>query len=192
MQLTTNNKFFNLMNNYFMQFGFTGVVEFIQSTFTPKLLFGFIKIGAILGAITTAIEHYIGLPKPLFVAFVLLFGLDFITGIMAAKHMGITIKSKKMPRIIIKIFTYTVILTLVNSLRAEETILKLLYEWTFWVIFHVIILQLIRSIFENLHNAGFKESSIIYNMLHNKYVKQFEIFTGENPEKLKDETENEN
>lgn len=187
MHTTEPNKFLSGMNFYFLQFGFKGFTGFLQSLFTPTFLAYAAKIAAVLGAITTGLEYYIGLPKGLFVAFVLLFVVDFITGLQAAHAQGFVIKSKKIPRIIIKIVTYLIILTIINSLHGEETALKLLYSWTFWTVFHVIVLQNIRSIFENLHNSGYKSASLIHTMLNNKFTKQFEIFTGVNPDKLTDD-----
>lgn len=184
---TISKKITAKMNFYFFQFGFKGISGFLQSILTPDFLAYAAKIAAFFGLITTGIEYYVGLPKGLFIAFVLLFAVDFLTGLQAAHAQGFIIKSKKIPRIVIKIITYLVILTIVNSLHAEDTALKLLYSWTFWTVFHVIVLQNIRSIFENLHNSGYKSASLIHKMLNNKYVKQFEMFTGENPDKLEED-----
>jgi phage-related holin len=184
--------FNSTMNFYFFsQFGFNGYSDFLQSVCTPKVLLLFLKIGAVLAALTTYVELYIGLTQYFFIAFIGLFIADFITGIAAAKHKGEVIKSKKMPRIIFKIVFYLFILTFINLLQIDESELKLLYKWAFWTIFHIINLQNIRSNFENLHNMGYKEATPIYRILNNKFTAKFDVLTGENPDKFTDDTNTE-
>jgi hypothetical protein len=124
-----------------------------------------------------------------YLAFLVLLGCEFITGIRASVREGGKIESKKFGRFILKILTYTLIIGIINVFRTRLEIPQVfgqdinIYAWIYYVSLNMIIIQLIISVFENLSRLGFAESSKIFKALSLKASKWFSLLEEEKPKK---------
>jgi hypothetical protein len=177
----------NTMASYF---GYTCVGDFTQSLFNVKLAPFIGTLSLLITFLSNASAHVIGMRGEVVLAFIFLHLLEFFSGIRAAVKRGEKIQSRKLPRIAIKLATYTAILGVLQTFHRNLDPLTVfgliefnLYGWVWMFVFHAIVLQLVVSFFENLSGLGFKETSRIYQVLKNKVGKWIDIKDStDNPE----------
>jgi hypothetical protein len=134
-----------------------------------------------LGGISAIVEGYIGLDPLVYVAFIILLGLEFITGIKASIREGKKIQSKRFGRVILKLMIYTLLIGAVHIFKTRlDTPVVLgnsinIYSWIYFIIINLVILQLLMSVFENLNRLGFEESSKIYKSISFAIKKFFRL-----------------
>lgn len=176
------------------QFGFKDFKDFYDSTLKPNSML-VITLSGILALAVTVVEKWLGIPLPLFTGFLLLIVFEFYTGVTASVKEGENFYSRKAGRIILKVGTYSGILGILNLYKNYE-VAKTgivegvfsetgLYIWLYWFVFHLISLQLLRSVFENLHRIGYEETSIISKIFKSKVAQIFKVLT-EAPNKNSD------
>lgn len=173
-------------------FGFLSPADLLNSTFRPSLILQvkFVKMSAFIATASTIIEIYWGVSPKLFVAFLILNGVEWITGVGAALHKGHSFESNKAGRAILKTICYLAILFILNTFKNEpgKGSLWFLFDWSFWAILSTLSIILVRSIFENLHNWGVKEAEMIYGILNNKYTRVLAILVSPPSEEKKNRT----
>jgi hypothetical protein len=161
----------------FKDWGFVNQYDFLQSTFHIDSIKPLLTISVTLGSVATMFKEVTGMNVVLYISFFLLLSLEFITGIKASLKEGKKIESKKFGRFIAKICTYTLMLIITNSiaLSVTGTYMSYVYETLYWTIFHLITLQLIVSVFENLARLGFQESSKVFKQTNKMLQKYLEL-----------------
>jgi hypothetical protein len=174
-------KIIQILNFQLQAFGFSNTTDYLDSTFHTKTasMFNVVTAASMLGWIAVCLEEYVGLSPVVYLAFVGLLVGEFLSGVGAAMKQGIRIRSRKFGRMIIKIGTYTVILGIVHSFKIGlesqiilGTVLNV-YEWIYYMVLNLIIIQLLISLFENLEKLGWTESSIIIRVIKIKFDKWF-------------------
>lgn len=170
----------NVINYQLQGLGFRDVSDFLTSTFHFNSLsrIGLVIIG-ILGGFATFLEHTIGLTPIVYSAFVLLLVGEFVTGLAASLKRREKIQSRKFGRMVVKIGVYTAILGILFTFQTGLKIPILfgsqinIYEWLYFAVLNMIIIQLVISVFENLDKLGMTESVLILRVLKNKLYKWF-------------------
>ena len=173
----TKMKFLDSINYYLQGFGFQNVNDLAVSTLhTDKNWNVITVISGILGSVALVVENYIGLTPIVYVAFVVLLALEFLTGVKASLKKGKKIESRKFGRMIVKVGIYTTILGIIHIFKETTADAAIdIYEWIYYVVFNMVVLQLIISVLENLSKLGFAESSIIAKFIKNKLGKWFDV-----------------
>ena len=181
MGLDTNKKSIKMkitdIINYHLQgFGFEGTQDLMTSTLHTDKGFGIISgLSALLGGAAIFVETYIGLAPVAYIAFVILLVLEFITGIRASIKAKKKIESRKFGRMIVKIGLYTTILGIVHVLKVNMDSYINIYEWLYYAVFNMVVIQLIISVLENLAKLGFAEGTWIVRVIKGKMGKWFDI-----------------
>jgi hypothetical protein len=163
------------IQNFIRDWGYTGVSDYLQSTFHISSIKPLFLVSVTFGTLATTFKDIIGMDMVLYAAFCVLLTLEFTTGIKASIREGNKVSSKKFGRFIFKVATYTVMLGLTNILatRIEESYMTYIYSGLYWTTFHLITLQLFISVFENMSRLGFQESSKVFkhaNKVLRKYL----------------------
>jgi len=153
--------------------GFENAVDLLNSVFNPKVILTSIPLGIIMGTISTLINDVVGVNAQVFIAFILLIIFEFWSGVSASKKAGNKFSSKKAPRILAKLLIYTVMIGILNAFAKNIQPLDVFsltfnpYEFIFYVVLNIIIIQQIVSVLENLGKLGMMEANIIL-----KYIKK--------------------
>ncbi len=174
-----------LINYFLFSFGFKDQQDFLETTFFIKGMMAksiFLSVG--LGLVGVVMEDIIGLKPAVYLSLVVLFILEFFTGVTASVYIKKEkFNSWKMGRIVLKIFVYTTILGLFNIFShkiGSHTIFSFdfnFFEWIYYIILNVLVLQLFISVLENCETLGFKEVSVILRIFR-KRVKEIEDTVG--------------
>jgi hypothetical protein len=163
------------------EFGFSSFTDYISSSFKWGLSVKPLFISITLGTVATYFEKFIGLEPVVYLSFISLLTVEFFTGIKASLKEGVKIESRKFGRIILKIMTYTAVIGMINIFRtrfASPVIFGMtinIYQWIFYTVLNLIVIQLIISIFENLSRLGYKESSRIFKFITKRVDKWFKM-----------------
>lgn len=160
--------------NIFKDWGFSGTYDYLQSTFHITSIKPLLAVSIALGSTATIFKQIVGMDIVLYIALFLLLLLEFITGVRASIKEGNKFESKKLGRFIAKLMTYTLMLIITNliALQVSYSYMSYVYDGLYWTIFHLITLQLIVSVFENLSRLGFQESSKVFKAA-NKVLKKY-------------------
>ena len=168
--------FLDHINYHIQGLGFTDTTDIMTSTFhTDKSWKAIAVVSSILGSLAYFIEQYVGLSVTAYVAFLVLLIIEFITGIKASVKHGKKIESRKFGRMIVKIGLYTTILGIVHVMKGAIESSFDIYDWVYYVVFNMVVIQLIISVFENLSKLGFSESKGIIGVLRKKLNKWFDL-----------------
>jgi phage-related holin len=167
----------NLANNIVKEYGFSCWTEMLQSTLHYKNYKPMLGMSITLGGFSALTNKFLGLDALVYVSFVLLILIEFITGISASIKEGKKIESKRLGRFLVKITIYTLMIAIANILRIsyESDIVGKLYGFIYWVILHFITVQMIVSVFENLSRLGYQESSRVFKKINQFMSKWFDV-----------------
>jgi phage-related holin len=158
-------------------FGFISIDDFVQSTFQVKNINFVLVYSMIATSIQYYCEQFMGLAPTLYLSFLLLIAIEFITGIKASIKEGNKIESKKFGRFIFKIAVYSFMIGIVNTFKQNLSPIELfgatfdIYKTIHYVVLNMISIQLLISVFENLDRLGYKESFGIYKVIRNLFNK---------------------
>ena len=162
-----------------MSFGFDNIHDT-----TTSLFGGITKIHAlvwcsIFATLASLIEQWVGLEAKVYIALVCLFLFEFATGVAASLFVRKEkFNSNKLGRIVVKITVYTGLLILFNAFKGQLgiDIFNLsfnFFEWIYYIVLNLLILQLLVSVFENLETLGWKEVGIFVRIFKKK-INKFE------------------
>lgn len=174
-------KFIEHLDFQWKAYGFTDSMDFLQSTFHVSSIKMIILSSITLGTLATKFESVMGIEPAVYMVFVILIAVEFWTGIKASLKAGKKIQSRKWGRMIIKIGIYSTMLGCINILSNSVGNIDLkffqtnIYEWLYYIVFNMVVIQLIMSIFENLTKLGYKETSKIFKVVSQKFEKWFEL-----------------
>lgn len=176
------------MNQFFKNFGFSHLADFVKSLINVKIFLFNLKISVVLSTVVTFVEAYIGLPIVVYIGFIMLFIGKFITGVIASLKEGQEFSASKIGRIILKIFIYSTVLGVLDGFsKGLDDVSAIMYGGIYWVVFNLVALQVLRSIFRNLHRIGYhSEAGMIITVLDSKIIKYFGKIT-EAPENMPDD-----
>ena len=164
----------------FKALGYDSMNEFFHSIIKYKSLVLSLTAGGTLGTFTFYFEEYLGLHPYAYTLLLLLFLIEFITGVKASIKAGNKIESHKFGRIAVKIAFYTVVLGIIRGFEKFIGGVEILgfdinwYTWTYYVILHTVIFQLLISIFENGDKLGW-DTSPVYSLLKKNFGKWLDI-----------------
>ena len=157
--------------------GFTSMQDLLQSTLHIGSLKPMMVLSVTFGTLSSITDKFLGLEPLVYLCFLILLIVEFITGISASIREGKKIESKRLGRFIVKIVVYTLMIAIVNILNKsfDDRIVGKIYNFIYWVIIDFITLQLIISVFENLSRLGFQESSRVFNKINKYLSKWFDV-----------------
>lgn len=157
--------------------GFTSMQDLLQSTLHIGSIKPMMVLSVTFGTLSSITAKYLGLEPLVYLSFLILLIVEFITGISASIREGKKIESKRLGRFIVKIVVYTLMIAIVNILNKsfDDRIVGKIYNLIYWVIIDFITLQLIISVFENLSRLGFQESSRVFNKINKYLSKWFDV-----------------
>lgn len=162
-------------------FGYEGFADFWHSSFHPKSLHVVSLISGWLAFLAVPFEEWIGMKPIVYLAFITLGVIEFITGIKAAIKERKKIKSRKISRMIIKLGTYTVLIALMNIFKNHLEIPSVagievdIYSWIYYAIVNLVVIQLLISVLENFGRLGFAETNMITKFLYAKLRQWFDV-----------------
>jgi hypothetical protein len=157
--------------------GFTSMQDLLQSTLHIGSIKPMMVLSVTFGTLSSITDKYLGLEPLVYLSFLILLIVEFITGISASIKEGKKIESKRLGRFIVKIVVYTLMIAIVNILNKsfDDRIVGKIYNFIYWIIIDFITLQLIISVFENLSRLGFQESSRVFNKINKYLSKWFDV-----------------
>lgn len=175
--------------NYLLQgFGYENLTDFHTTIFKAFYIPNYqiiILMTITLGTIREFIENLMGLDIFVLIGFVFLIVAEWQTGVKADMiKRKQKFQSRKVGRMILKIGVYNAILFILYIFSSKTKTLDFVgfevnpMSWLYYMVFVMIIFQLVISYFENLGVLGYKEAGGISGMILRKYNKWFE-FDGE-------------
>lgn len=174
-------KLINYLNFHLEGLGFSSVNDFNESAFHLSSFKPIFLTSFSLGTAAVCIETYLGITPLVYLSFMALIVGEFITGIKASKKKGRKIQSRKLGRMITKMAVYTAIIGILFSFASQLNPPNLwgfevnIYQWIYYTVLNMIIIQLIISLLENLTEMGFAETNKIFRLLKSKLDKWFEL-----------------
>jgi hypothetical protein len=174
------------INNLMQEFGFKTSTDFLLSTFGFSIKKSVLLMGGFFGFLEVAVKDFIGLDPLVYISFVILLFLEFLTGIKASVKEGKKIQSKRIGRVILKIMIYTLIIGIINIFSTKLFIPKVLgyslniYSVIYYSVLNLIIFQLLLSVFENLTRLGYSETNQVFKFLTKKADKWFSLDDDDN------------
>lgn len=180
--------------NYILQgFGYHNAQDFYSTVFKFAYLSDmkiFISTSLILGTIREFTIVSTGLDIVFWCAFLFLIIAEWQTGLKVdIIKRGQKFQSRKFGRMILKIFVYITIISVLHNL-AENTKRVVIedfelnpFGWLYYVVVVAITFQLVISWFENLGNLGYKEAKGLSGVVLRKYNKWFEFEGQKNGDK---------
>jgi len=167
----------NFFNYIVVNFGFSGVDEFYNSTVHYRLAILTIPFSLI----SSVIQMYTGLGYLTLVSFAVLVLMEFLTGIYASKIKKIPIESKRFSRFGLKLLVWILLIFIINSLKIEYSnksdITSLmahgLFTWLHGALYVYINLEYLISVLENLEVISGNDSATSKLMLIKNKISSF-------------------
>jgi hypothetical protein len=164
--------------------GFKNYIDFKVSTF-GFITFHLIKLSALLAFI----ETIFGVDWVFLIAYSVLIGLEWWSGVQASYSKGEKHESKKLGRMLFKLAVYSSILFVLNTFERRVQFPVIFnyeidpFSWLYWTALIVIIWQLLVSLLENLEVLKFPFAGKLLRIINNKFYKQFELDNEDNSSK---------
>lgn len=174
-------KFTEFVNFHLAGLGFSSTGDLMESTFHVSSAKPILLTSFSLGTIALFIEQYLGLSAGVYLVFIVLIGAEFWTGILASRAKGKKIQSRKMGRMLVKMSVYTLIIGGLHTFAMGLIVPDIfgyevnIYEWIYYAALNYIVIQLLISLFENLTELGFEETSGVFRFLKKRLEKWFEL-----------------
>lgn len=174
-----------LINYLLGAFGYKSWADFRHTVF--KLAYcedkGFwLKLSGGFGTFRLLLFDFTGLDIVVFTAFVVLIIAEFQTGLkVAVKKRKERFQSRKFGRMILKIGVYILMIGVLHAFSNRFEIPSLFgvdvnpFAWLYYVVFILIVFQLLISWLENLSALGYKEAKGIIGVILRKLNKWFEF-----------------
>lgn len=176
-------------------FGYLNTADLLNSLFHPKLIKVTLLLSTVFGTLASLFEEYLGMNIAVYIGLIVLIIFEFYTGIKASIRKGKKIESSRLPRIVIKVGVYTILLGLSNLFALHIGPTKVfnsefnVYSWLYYIILNVVILQMFISVFENLSRLGFPEYNKLFRFLEKKLNKWLDTDIEETPIENHDKAE---
>jgi hypothetical protein len=159
--------------------GFNSIEHFINSSFHPEMYKPTIIAAAGGATVAYYLDYLLGLNIPMGLAILVLFALEFYTGLTASKKEGKTFDSELFGKGWFKLLVYLIMLGTSHIFAIHADIKSFfglefnIYEWLHYGFLNYIIINLFWSNLENFKRLGWHEFSPILKRLA-KYIKDEE------------------
>jgi hypothetical protein len=159
-----------------MSAGYRDMDHFMTSAFHPHLAGTCTGISAIFAGIAYYFNVVFGIVLPVGIGIILLFGLEFYTGLKASKKEGNKFDSELFGKGWFKLFVYMLMIGISHVMATNIKIKPIfgmtfnIYEWLHYAFYNYVIINLIWSNLENFKRLGWTEYSPILKHL-SKYIK---------------------
>jgi len=156
--------------------GYRDTNHFIDSAFHPNLMTAGAGISAFFASLAYYFNAVFGIVLPVGIAIILLFFLEFYTGLKASKKEGKKFDSELFGKGWFKLFVYMLMIGISHALAVNVPIKPVfgatfnLYEWLHYAFYNYIIINLLWSNLENFKRIGWTEHLPILKHL-SKYIK---------------------
>ncbi len=166
-------------------FGFTNFQDLSKSTFgfiTNKTLI----VGSIASIFTTELSvSLFGVNWAFLSAYVGLILTEWVTGVLASFHRAEKHESRKLGRMLLKVFIYSLLIALLNQMTKIDFKYSFMesfnpFLWLYWVMISIIIWQLWVSVLENLDCLGFRFAKVALKVINKKFENDLKIKDNEN------------
>jgi uncharacterized protein YggT (Ycf19 family) len=172
--------------NYILNgFGYEDTVDFklaLFGVFFSKKTLTWIILSTTAGTFRMILNDFTGLDYSVFLAFVVLICAEFQSGVMVSlNRKKERFKSRKLGRMILKVGTYVMILSVLNAFAKGVDSPDIFninlnpFVWLYYIVFAAIVIQLTISWFENLGSLGYDETRTIAGFILRKFNKFFEF-----------------
>ena len=165
--------------------GYKSPQHFLNSAFHPDLTNVGIAISAFFATIAYWFNEVFGIVLPVGIGIVLLFILEFYTGLKASKKEGKKFDSELFGKGWFKLFVYMLMIGISNSMAVSIPIKPIfgvtfnVYEWLHYGFYNYIIINLFWSNLENFKRLGWNDYLPLLKYL-DKYIKDEPIKTKNN------------
>jgi hypothetical protein len=156
--------------------GYRDMDHFLTSAFHPQMAGTCTSVSAIFAAIAYYFNMVFGIVLPVGIGIVLLFGLEFYTGLKASKKEGYKFDSELFGKGWFKLFVYMLMIGISHAMATNIKIKPIfgmtfnIYEWLHYAFYNYVIINLIWSNLENFKRLGWTEYLPILKHL-SKYIK---------------------
>lgn len=156
--------------------GYRDMDHFVTSAFHPQLAGTCTGVSALFAGIAYYFNAVFGIVLPVGIGIILLFGLEFYTGLKASKSEGKKFDSELFGKGWFKLFVYMLMIGISNAMATYIEIKPIfgftfnIYEWLHYAFYNYVIINLIWSNLENFKRLGWTEYSPILKRL-SKYIK---------------------
>jgi peptidoglycan biosynthesis protein MviN/MurJ (putative lipid II flippase) len=174
-----------LMDKVFLTAGYNSTSHFINSAFHPEMF----NMTAILSTLFAGIAYYFnavfGIVLPVGIGIILLFILEFYTGLKASKKEGLKFDSELFGKGWFKMFVYMLMIGISHAMAINIPVKDIfgftfnVYEWLHYGFYNYIIINLFLSNIENFKRLGWTEYLPLL-----RYLAQF---VKDEPKKPKDD-----
>lgn len=165
-----------LFTKLVMSAGYRDMDHFLTSAFHPQMAGTCTSVSAIFAAIAYYFNIMFGIVLPVGIGIVLLFGLEFYTGLKASKKEGYKFDSELFGKGWFKLFVYMLMIGISHAMATNIKIKPIfgmtfnIYEWLHYAFYNYVIINLIWSNLENFKRLGWTEYLPILKHL-SKYIK---------------------
>lgn len=165
---------------YLDGFGFKDRQDYITTTFGYMLQKSTITWSLIFGFAKTLIQDLFGFDYMVLLAFVFLNILEYKSGVAASKKNGQPFQSRKVGRMLLKVGTYMMIIFILNTFEKRLKMPEVMgfeldpFTLLYFAFLFGVIIQLLKSLFENWEQLGYKEARGALGFIVRKYNKFFE------------------
>jgi hypothetical protein len=156
--------------------GYRDVHHFINSAFHPQMAGTCAGVSAFFAGLAYYFNAVFGIVLPVGIGIILLFGLEFYTGLKASRKEGLKFDSELFGKGWFKLFVYMLMIG-VSHAMAENIVIKPIfgvtfnvYEWLHYGFYNYIIINLFWSNLENFKRLGWTEYIPLLKHL-GKYIK---------------------
>ncbi len=159
-----------------MSAGYKDLEHFTNSAFHPNLAGTCTGVSAFFAGVAYYFNAVFGIVLPVGIGIILLFALEFYTGLKASKKEGLKFDSELFGKGWFKLFVYMLMIGISHAMAVNIVIKPMfgvtfnIYEWLHYGFYNYIIINLFWSNLENFKRLGWTEYLPILKYLA-KFVK---------------------
>jgi len=143
--------------------GYRDMDHFVTSAFHPHLAGTCTGVSAIFASIAYYFNSVFGIVLPVGIGILILFVLEFYTGLKASRSEGKKFDSELFGKGWFKLFVYMLMIGISNAMATHIEIKPIfgvifnIYEWLHYAFYNYVIINLIWSNLENFKRLGWTE-----------------------------------
>jgi hypothetical protein len=165
-----------ILSKIVMSAGYKDVDHFVNSAFHPHMSTTCAGFSAFFAGIAYYFNAVFGIVLPVGIGIILLFALEFYTGLKASKKEGKKFDSELFGKGWFKLFVYMLMIGISHAMAENIQIKPMfgytfnIYEWLHYAFYNYIIINLFWSNLENFKRLGWTEYNAVLKYL-SKFVK---------------------
>ena len=174
-----------ILSRIVMSAGYRDADHFLNSAFHPDIASTCTGVSAVFAGIAYYFNSAFGIVLPVGIGIIVLFILEFYTGLKASKLEGKKFDSELFGKGWFKLFVYMLMIGTSHGMASNIEIKPIfgvtfnVYEWLHYGFYNYIIINLFWSNLENFKRLGWTEYSPLLKRL-NKYIKDEPIKPNKN------------